>query len=439
MKQTLFLANTLVALSTCGFAGESEDGSNFTVQPKVEMNSFTVPPEAQLDSKEVAFYDAMFSDGPFVSDGQIESEDSTSKDQDKSEVFYYDKKEPSKAVATSTSSVPSSVIVFLEGAFTYWYASEDGLQIANKGALANSGDLFLAENGNTLSQSFSYNPGFQVAFGVIGKDEWLVKAEYTWYRGTTHTTGAALSGTVLTSGTDAATAPSGTSVWAIDDWFLQASSTGQALSGSQAWSTWHLAMDVGDAVIGRPFYKGRMITLSPFAGLRTLWIRQSMDVSLIANPINYPGGAIVNQPIHSRNSSNSWSIGGIVGCESQFRLPYGIRFEGDASASLLYTQYTSINHEEDVASTTFNQFPYTTSMTNYTAVRPAAEVGLGMGWNKKIGKGNCRFDLSADYSYMVFWSQNMFRTLIDHSLSGAGSTPGDLSLHGLTITARVDF
>jgi hypothetical protein len=446
MKHPFFLVNTLVALTTCCFANQAEYKNNSSYD-------FVFIDEAESDD--------LFDDSPIADMNESEMNSSSqgyaSPDNTKSNTtssitdmkqmqgeplgstgFSAGYNAPAVIAANHKDMALSSdsVCMFVDSAFTYWYAGEDGLDLATSGALT-SQTLYYEQNAKTLTQTSSYKPGFKVALGIVADQEWSAKAEYTWYRGTNETN-STITGTALTAGVSTATASSGTSVWAIDDWFLQGTPSGQALSGSTVSSSWHLAMDIGDAVFSRPFYTGRSVTVSPFAGLRTAWIRQTMTVNLTEDPSLF-SGAISAQPIQSRNSSNSWSVGAIMGCESNWLLPMGVRFEGNASASLLYTQYTSIKHSEDVASTTFNQIPYNISMTNYNTVRPMAQLGLGMGWGKYLGDGNYHLDFSADYSFMMFWSQNMFRKLIDHNLSGTGSTPGDLYLHGLTVTARFDF
>lgn len=444
MKQTFFLLNTLLALSICGVADQYEYETDEYYDDSVIADQTEYETEIFYDDYVIA--DQSDSDMDSSSDQSAPQMSSSSNDARQMQG------EPLNATGFTagynTPAVidvspknmpirPESTHVFIDGAFTYWYAGEDGLEIAENGVL-NGSTLYFPKNGKTVAQSSEYKPGFKVALGVVGEHEWSAKAEYTWYRGTTHTTSSQSPTTVPTAGIATSTASTGTSVLVVDTWFQQGTSVGQALSGSKVSSSWHLAMDIVDVVFGRPFYTGRAFTVSPFGGLRTAWIRQTMKVNLTENPAIF-SGSIPAQPIQSRNSSNSWSLGGIMGCQSEYLLPMGFRLEGDASASLLYTQYTSINHSEDAAATTFNAGPYTLSVSNYSAMRPMAELGLGFGWGRYLSNGDFHIDFSADYDFMMFWSQNMFRKLIDHNLTGTGSTPGDLYLHGLTFTARFDF
>jgi hypothetical protein len=328
----------------------------------------------------------------------------------------------------------SDLTGFIDASFTYWYAGEDGLKIASNG-VANSNIFYYALNTRTLTQSFDYHPGFKVSAGLVSQHEWTVKAEYTWFRGKTTTNSNTLSATEETAGT--ATALTGTSVWVVDDWFLQGTGNGQALSGSQVSSSWKLALDLIDATLSRPFYQGQSLTVEPFGGLRAALIRQSMTVEL--NELAGLFTSMPTQPIGSRNHSNSWAIGPRIGYGANCLLPMGFRFENDFALSLLYTKYTSIKHSEDAASLAFNPGPYNASLNSYSTLRPIAELGLGLGWGTYFYDQRYHIDFAATYDFMFFWSQNMTREIIDHTLTGTGPASSDLYLHGLTITGRFDF
>ena len=331
----------------------------------------------------------------------------------------------------------ANITTFVDASFTYWYAGEEGLKLATSGVLSSGTDYF-AQKTNTLFQSFDYTSGFKAGVGIVGHHEWMLHAEYTWFRGrNTTSSGAPLSATELTAGIATATASSGTAVWVVDDWFLQGTPS-QALAGPTVSSTWRLSMDLIDAVASRPFYQARKFIAAPFGGLRAAFIRQSMTVNLTESTGLF-SGAVPSGPIQSRNHSNSWAIGPRVGCEGKWLMPVGFRLEGDLALSLLYTSYTSVKHSEDVASSTFNPGPYTASYSDYGCLRPELDLGLGFGWGTYLHNQRYHIDFSADYDFMYFWSQNMMRNLLDDTLTGTSPSSSDLYLHGLTLTGRFNF
>lgn len=328
----------------------------------------------------------------------------------------------------------SDINYFVDASFTYWYAGEEGLHLASNGVLS-GGTVFFPKKNTPVFQSAGYKPGFKVGVGLVTQHEWVLHAEYTWFRGRNKTSsGAPPASQTATAGTAAAAA--GTPVWVVDDWFLQGSAAGQALSGSQLSSSWKLGMDIIDLTAGRPFYQGTRVVVSPFGGLRSAFIRQSMVVSFTENPTLF---ALTPQPINSHNTSHSWSIGPRFGVDLDVLLCAGFRLEGELAASLLYTQYTKVQHKEDAAATTFNAGPYKTSWSNYNCLRPVAELGLGIGWGQYLSDNRYHIDFSLDYDFAYFWEQNMMRRLVDDTLTGTGPASSSLYFHGLTLTARFDF
>ena len=73
----------------------------------------------------------------------------------------------------------------------------------------------------------------------------------------------------------------------------------------------------------------------------------------------------------------------------------------------------------------------------YRHVRSNTELALGLGWGM-YPMEEFHFDVFAEYIFQQFEGQNVNRTNVD-SLSGSFSSPGNLSYHGLTFTAKVDF
>lgn len=326
--------------------------------------------------------------------------------------------------------------VYADASFLYWDGIEEGLLIATNGIFS-AGTLYTPNNGIPLSQSFDYKPGFKVGLGAVFRHEWVVFADYTWLRGTNSIGKSAPTNTSLTSGTSAVT--TGTPVWVIGNWFLQGNGIGQALAGTSAASKWTYAIDLIDAMASRPYYQGSSLTVAPFGGLRAALIRQNFKVSLTEISGQTGGFILPPQPITSRNRSSSWAIGPRVGCDANWLLPAGFRFEGDFAASLLYTRYTKITHTEDRASTTFNPGPYTYRYRDYNCLRPMGELGLGVGWGRYLASQKYHIDCSASYDFNIFWSQNMISKMLAEYLSGMMFTAPDLFFHGLTLSGRLDF
>lgn len=315
---------------------------------------------------------------------------------------------------------------FLDLTFNYTHVSQDGMELGQSASTSTT-TLNYVPNATVLTQNGDYTPGFKVGAGMA-IDDWTVYTSYTWLRNTSTQSAAA----------PAVDAPgSGTGVWAAFPWFARSASTTARMpqAATLLASNWHIAMDLWDVVAKRPFYQGTTLTLNPFAGIRTAWIRQKLQVDL-TEATSYISGTYNTQPIHSYSRSKSWAVGPRMGTEARCLLPMGFRLEGNCAANILFTRYTSVSHKEDAVTTA--QFGLLQKLTNYDTLRPSIEGGLGFGWGSYIYDKEYHIDFSADYNFNVFWDQNMMRMLANEMWSGV-SANGNLYTHGLTLTGRFDF
>ncbi len=320
--------------------------------------------------------------------------------------------------------------LFFDLSFLYWHASEQGLDLATSASLVlnNQQTAYVASltsNGRSLIQQFDYKPGFQIGFGAdfFG---WSLLGRYTWIRQTTS----------VNSNAPNPVPSGGTPIWSMNDWFLQLSPILQALSATYVSSRWHLALDIADLEFGRPYYQGDHLLVSPFLGLRAAWIRQSLRITVVPpSEISSLANAL---PV-SHNQLHSWGIGPRVGLTASCLLPKGWYLDGDLAGSLLFTQYTTVSHRENNGMPQSTPALIATKLSNYCCLRPEFEMGLGFGWGQYFFSRNYHIDFSASYQFVIFWEQNMMRSLMDQTIDGIGASPGDLYLHGLTIRGRFDF
>lgn len=313
-------------------------------------------------------------------------------------------------------------------ALLYYYAGQDGLDLANSGAVITSGistgTVVATDNSIGLVQDCTYNPGFKVGAGVCC-NEWTLNAAYTWIRQST-----------LTNQTPIVPDPlEGSGVWILNNWFEQVSSFGQTMSATDISSQWNLAMNFADLTMGHAFYENNYLSIVPFFGVRGAWINQQLDIA-----IDVPTEVVtdlVTSPINSYNSSNSWALGPRTGFDASWLFKHGLRIEGCAAVNLLFTQYTSVQHSEQVASSATSELSM--QLPNINCVRPELDLGLGLGWGTYINDQKYYIDFSIKYDFLILWQQNMMRKLVDQMVSGVGAAPGDLYLQGINIRAAFYF
>lgn len=327
------------------------------------------------------------------------------------------------------SSVPSNangLRYWVDASFTYWFSKEDGLNVAESAQVDSSATTVFASSPKVFQQEFGYHPGFKVGLGLSSSEDWKVYGEYTYYRGTNRVSRSAPAGST------------GTGVWSVDSWYLQETFfSHQSLTGTSLSSRWKLAMDMGDLLLSYPISKKAGFTLAPFGGLRTVWIRQQMNLELIVEGASFGGSSFLGpQPVASHNQSHAWGIGPRIGVDERYNLPMGFNFDGTIGATLFFTWFTGVKHSEEAA-VVYYEVPAPIHMS-YNCVRPQLDLSLGFGWERDIGKKE-HLDLLVSYDFTYFWGQNMMRSLMDEYVAGTSSGSLDLYFQGVTLKAAYSF
>ena len=208
------------------------------------------------------------------------------------------------------------------------------------------------------------------------------------------------------------------------------------MSATHISSSWKLKIDLFDLTAGRPYYLSKIVTISPFGGVRAAWIRQNLHIQATV-PAAASSAPLIPQPINSCNYSNSWGLGPVFGLDGHCLLGLGFRLEADGGISILFTQYPTLSHTENFA--TGETYPRLALVSkNYNCIRPMANLGLGLGWGRYLNDNKYHLDFAADYDFNVFWNQNMLQKIAAESIIRP-TTFNNLYLHGLTITGRFDF
>ncbi|MBI3508824.1 MAG: hypothetical protein HY069_04255, partial [Chlamydiia bacterium] len=74
-------------------------------------------------------------------------------------------------------------------------------------------------------------------------------------------------------------------------------------------------------------------------------------------------------------------------------------------------------------------------------LREHIEFEMGFGWGSYFDNDNWYFDLSAGYTWQVFFDQNMFNSAswVNDVRPRPTQAYGNLYVNGLTVNARLDF
>jgi hypothetical protein len=335
---------------------------------------------------------------------------------------------PAYSAPANISLASPAVGLFVDASFLYYYIVEEGFDIAASATMAQQPNFSYSQvidsYGTILFQPAKFHPAFQVGIGYH-HDDWEIRAEYT--RITAHSS--------LHSTPPPATF--GIPVWSMQNWFQSLSSSGIALAASEVTSKLKLSLNMGDITLSRPLYESPCIILNPFGGVRTLFITQSLNISIVEN--EFTVGALPPQPIQSHNSSHSWGLGPIFGITGSWFLPKHFRLEGMISESLLFTRVTSVKHEENAGSADQTPPVIHSFIRNADASRPILEMSVGFGWGSYLNSKKNYLDFVASYDFLLFNGTNVMRKMMDGFLDQATTSSSDLHMSGLSIKARFDF
>ena len=305
---------------------------------------------------------------------------------------------------------------FLQASFIYWHASQENMSLGFT-TQTTGGQEQNPFPGHMVYQDFKYRPGFKVATGFDTKfDDWSFFAEYTWYHHNTHTTKSEDSGLGIDIGN---LTPNNNDVM------------------SKISSEWELKVDILDVAVSRPYYQGTRLTVNPVVGLRAMWIHQEWEQDV--TPLNLTAGPSPTTKGDLELESKSWGLGPRFGFYSNWHLGGGFSVIGNAFASVLYTRYTHLTQTQDQLDA--GKTPVRVTNGTHGYLRPQIETNLGLGWGQYIYGHDYHIGFAATYDFNVFFNENMLRSFADGTVASTGSmsTPGNLYLHGLTLTGRFDF
>lgn len=194
---------------------------------------------------------------------------------------------------------------------------------------------------------------------------------------------------------------------------------------------------MADLLLSRPLSKNRGFAIAPFGGLRTVWIRQEMNLELTVAAASFGGSSFLGpQPVSSQTQSHAWGLSPCLGVDGRYNLPLGLSLDGHIGAALFFTRFTNVNHTEQAAAA-FYATPTPLHMS-YDCVRPELDLKLGFGWERKI-RDKQYLSLMASYDFAYFWGQNIMRSLLDEYVVGVSSGGLDLYFMGLTLKAGYHF
>jgi hypothetical protein len=191
-----------------------------------------------------------------------------------------------------------------------------------------------------------------------------------------------------------------------------------------------------DFELSRAYYVGTKLTFQPFVGAEIGWIKEK--VYGIYKTYLYD-----NTVIDSYAESKSWLLGPRVGIDTAWLLGEGFRFFVNSAFSIFYQDFDN-KRNFDIAPGQTIPAQIFTYKHKHRGVNSHFEAALGFGWGTYFSDNEWHLDLSAGYEFHLLTDQYVLHDLEDGESGrkiplGENLTGKDHYLHGLTVTARVDF
>ncbi len=346
--------------------------------------------------------------------------------------------------APARIDVTNSWDAFIKGSFIYWLPKLKGMEYAitrpadyNTNVNAVSPPVNRVYKLHNVSQS-DYKPGFKLALGTnLAHDNWTMMIEYVRLTGTN-------SSSVSLSTYSWLNFPERlVSLW-IDS-SLEHNTPTDATSGPFMHLTGKLETkyNMFNLEFARPLYESTCLTMRPFFGLTSGWI--DFDFTTV--------GKIQDSLLLIKGiaHSNSWLLGPRTGLDGQWILGAGFDLEADVAGALAYQSIT-VDYKQSSAE--FSDHYSRLGNKDYSQITPVLEGNLGLGWGTYFADNSWHFSVKALYEFIYYFEQNYMRKvssqILNSTVLSARGTSGvvnsrsnsdleDFFMHGLTITARLDF
>lgn len=329
----------------------------------------------------------------------------------------------------------------VNGSFLYYYVREDGL---DTGKIILTTGPNLDNNISFLEIPFKYKPAFKVEIGSnFCHDNWSVNLSYFKYN-------IDRSNFISLPFVDF-----NNPEHYIDPYWIVAGAFLMGTFWTEAKGKWNLDTNIIDFELGRETYFGKCFFVKPFIGIRSGFIDQKYKVNYFSDDLR---AAHIFYTCDSFNKSDSWLLGPRVGLKTKWRLIKMLNLFANGAISLFYQEIKV--KIKNVGNESIPAFPFSTAPSYYTIMKKNNQVSssfegcVGLETGSHFCNKRYYASLSLSYDWEVFLNQNWMRIILNSSniepdpisegfstrtSSTADSNAGTLMLHGLDITAKIDF
>lgn len=296
--------------------------------------------------------------------------------------------------------------IYLTADLLFWHPKVDKTSFAYTN---NNPGVTAPIKGSNKSISFGWDMGFRFGAGYnISHDDWDIYLTYTQFEAAntnaTHAAGLStvipLKGSFITSdGVEKAKAD-----FAFDYYSF-------------------------DLSLGKYYFISSSLALRPFFGLKNAWVD-------LAQRTTYSGGeALGNNMEKIKDSSNFWGAGALMGFNSLWFLSKHIHLFSNFSNTFLYGLF-DVEHREKLTPNPMNKIKIKDGFHRFV---PMVEFSSGVAFRTYLNRKKNHIEVKLGYQGQFMWDINQMMEVYEYNAMRYSSQNGDASLHGVTLSAILDF
>jgi len=172
---------------------------------------------------------------------------------------------------------------------------------------------------------------------------------------------------------------------------------------------WRLRFNQLDIDLRRSFYTGCSLILTPFVGLRGIWIYQDYDISIENNYFITDGSNTFTFASESTMQTSFKSFGLKGGLSSFYAFFCGLGIYGDFAASLVYGCSRSIHNyveriieDDDSIDSGFNQ-----ASDEWNNLRAVLDLSIGLEWKTRFNEERSDIYVRIGWDHHIYFNQNL--------------------------------
>ena len=238
--------------------------------------------------------------------------------------------------------------------------------------------------------------------------------------------------------------------------FSNSSTTPPTVFDSSANGQWKVDYNTLDLLFQRQFYVGHKVTLAPYAGLKALFLKQTLHSFAETSYQFTVLDSAFSHNVATNMNADLWSefkgVGVEIGLETTWDVICNLGFYGDISSSILYgnskSKLTGSLNSNVPPSDALLATPY---LVDYFAERKVnnlkatLDLAFGIEWSGELNSWASNFAVRAGWEEHLLFRQNTFIEMdmtyetLKVVTSNVKQRMTDVSFQGLVVTALLQY